>query len=143
MNDPKALSDFKLKIQLRVAWADMDIFGHVNSTYFFRYFESARIQYYESLGLLDYFKIHNIGAVIKYVSCDYFVPIKYPDTLIVGARVTKIGKDEISMEYYIKSKKNGLSAYGESKIVFYSFKIDKRIDLPKYISESIVAFENF
>ena len=56
MQDLKILNDFNLKVQVQITWADMDILGHVNSTKYFAYLETARIKYYEKLRLLNYFQ---------------------------------------------------------------------------------------
>lgn len=34
-------------------WGDMDAFEHVNNTVYFRYFEDARLAYFEKLGMLE------------------------------------------------------------------------------------------
>jgi acyl-CoA thioester hydrolase len=39
------LEGFPVVVETPVAWGDMDFFRHVNNTVFFRYFESARIEY--------------------------------------------------------------------------------------------------
>ena len=37
-----------------VRWGDMDAFGHVNNTVYFRYFEQARIGYFEQVQAMEY-----------------------------------------------------------------------------------------
>ena len=34
-----------------IRWGDMDAFGHVNNTVYFRYMEQVRISWFEQLGL--------------------------------------------------------------------------------------------
>ena len=38
-------------IEVPVAWGEMDSFQHVNNIVYLRYFESARIAYFERLSL--------------------------------------------------------------------------------------------
>lgn len=142
MRDLKILNDFKLKVQIQIAWVDMDILGHVNSTKYFAYFESARIKYYEKLGLLNYYSLHNIAGILSKTECSYLVPLNYPDTLTVGARVTELFEDHMIMEYFVKSELHGLSAIGESEIVFYNFKTNRKISVPKKVADEIIKFEN-
>jgi acyl-ACP thioesterase len=33
-----------------IRWGDMDAYGHVNNTVYFRYMEQARVEYLEKLG---------------------------------------------------------------------------------------------
>ena len=37
------LAGYPVRIEVPVAWGEMDAFGHVNNVVYFRYFESARI----------------------------------------------------------------------------------------------------
>jgi acyl-CoA thioester hydrolase len=142
MMDLKILNDFKLKVQIQIAWADMDALGHVNSSKYFVYFETARIQYYEHLDLRKQFSVKNIAGVVARTECSYFVPLTYPDTITAGARVTSLSEDFLTMEYFIKSDIHGLVAIGEAEIVFYSFKIKSKIDIPANILSKIRKFEN-
>lgn len=48
-------------IETPVAWGEMDAFRHVNNTAYFRYFESARIAYFERLNLLEYMDLTGVG----------------------------------------------------------------------------------
>lgn len=36
------LDGYPVRIEVPVAWGELDAFGHVNNTAYFRYFESAR-----------------------------------------------------------------------------------------------------
>ncbi|GIW21089.1 MAG: hypothetical protein KatS3mg068_0096 [Candidatus Sericytochromatia bacterium] len=41
------LDDYPIKIEIPIAWGDMDPFNHVNNIFYFKYFESSRIKYFE------------------------------------------------------------------------------------------------
>ena len=41
------LTDYPIVITQEVIWADMDAYRHVNNAVYFRYFESARMAYFE------------------------------------------------------------------------------------------------
>ena len=43
---------FPIVIELPVQWGEMDAYGHVNNTVLFRYFESARMAYFERCGFI-------------------------------------------------------------------------------------------
>jgi len=49
---PDCLSPFPSVTPIDVAWGDMDAFGHVNNTRYFRYFETARIAYFTVINVL-------------------------------------------------------------------------------------------
>jgi len=142
MNALKVLNDFKLVIEINVAWIDMDSLGHVNSSKYFTYFESARIAYFDNLKLLEIFAENKIAGILATNECSYIKPLFYPDNLKVGARVSGISNYDLTMEYFIESSASGLSAIGGSNIVFFDFNSNKKIDIPTEIIEQIRKFEN-
>ncbi len=50
------LEGFPVVVEIPVLWGDMDAFQHVNNVTYFRYFESARIAYFERIGALEFMK---------------------------------------------------------------------------------------
>jgi len=136
------LKDFPVKIEIPVAWGEMDAYGHVNNVVYFRYFESAQVRYFDLLGFNEVLKSRRLGALIHQISCTYMIPIVYPDTLQAGVMVSEIKKDSLSMEFFILSLKNGLSAFGESEMVIYDFSTSKKIDIPLPLKKAIEKLEN-
>ena len=45
------------------------------------------------------------GIIIKSVSCRFAAPVKFPDTLFVGARIASIGDDRVIMKHAAFSQK--------------------------------------
>ncbi|HEY5596956.1 MAG TPA: acyl-CoA thioesterase, partial [Candidatus Bipolaricaulota bacterium] len=89
MSDPRALlAGFAGVIELPVAWGEMDAFGHVNNIYYFRYFESGRLDYFARIGYLDYVKHTGLGPILASTQCTFRKPLVYPDTVSVGTRVS-------------------------------------------------------
>jgi len=46
-----------------IIWGDMDAFGHINNTVYFRYFENARIEYFNRIGVLEQKKQLGVGPI--------------------------------------------------------------------------------
>ena len=80
------LKTFPVVTKIPVIWGDMDSFKHVNNVIYFRYFESARIQYFETLGWLKIIEKMGIGPILGSTSCRYRIPLTYPDSVFVGAK---------------------------------------------------------
>lgn len=89
------LSQFPVVDEQKVAWGDMDAFGHVNNVMYYRYIESARICYFEHLNLLG----RDVNTVVASSQCKYIKPVFYPDTLSVGACVVELRNSAMRMEY--------------------------------------------
>ena len=62
-------------MKLPVIWGDMDSFQHVNNTTYFRYFESARIQYFSALGWIDSVEQFARGPIMGSTSCRYRIAL--------------------------------------------------------------------
>ena len=45
------MDGYPVALEVPVAWGDVDAFGHVNNTIYFRWFESARMAHFERVGL--------------------------------------------------------------------------------------------
>jgi len=132
-----SLDDFNIKVEIPVAWGDMDSFGHVNNTKFFKYFETARIRYFEQIGFIETMKRDSIGPILATASAKFIKPLFYPDTVIVGTRVTSIEPTNFMMEYIIDSKSKGVVAIGDSKMVVYDYNSSERTTLPESVRNKI------
>jgi acyl-CoA thioester hydrolase len=135
---PALLDDYPVHFECPVSWGEMDAFEHVNNVMYFRYFESARLAYFERIGYVQWMKDHGVGPILASTSCRFRRPLTYPDTIIVGARVTNIGDDRFTMGYRIYSTKlNDIAAEGEGLVVNYDYTNNCKASLPETIRRSI------
>ncbi|MGF1718463.1 acyl-CoA thioesterase [Vibrio kyushuensis] len=136
------LEGFPVITEIPVAWGEMDALQHVNNAVYFRYFESARLEYFEKIGLLVDIAQSQVGPVLGETNCRYKLPITYPDTLLIGTKVTDIQSDRFTMEYHIASKKLGkISTVGQATCVMFNFKSNTKAELPEEIRKSILNLE--
>ncbi|MCK6264226.1 acyl-CoA thioesterase [Vibrio sp. ZSDE26] len=136
------LAGFPVITEIPVAWGEMDALQHVNNAVYFRYFESARLEYFEKIGLLVNIAHSQIGPVLGETSCRYKLPITYPDTLIIGTKVLDVQMDRFTMEYHIASKKLGkISTVGQATCVMFDFKNGTKAELPEKIKQAIFSVE--
>ncbi len=116
------LADFPVQVDVPVAWADMDAMGHVNNVVYFRYFETARITCFAELGLGPIEQSDDVGPILHSASCRFRIPLTYPDTVTVGARIGEVGEDRFAMLYRAVSHRHGaIAADGESVVVTFSY----------------------
>ena len=122
---------YPAQVPIQVRWGDMDAFGHVNNVHYFRYFESARIVFLESLGLSSQMTSSGIGPILASTKCRYLLPVTYPDELIAGTTISKIEKDRFTMDYALFSTRaSRLAAIGNGVVVSYDYETGKKADLP-------------
>jgi acyl-CoA thioester hydrolase len=135
-------AEFPIVITLPVQWGDMDALAHVNNTVYLRWYESARVAYGERIGLWELKARENIGPIVASVSCDYRLPITFPDTVHAGARITRLGRSSLAMDHRIVSEAAGaIAAEGTSTLVVFDYQAQKSHPIPDPIREVIAALE--
>lgn len=140
---PKELADFPIQIQIPVQWGDQDGFGHVNGVMYLKWFESARVAYLERSELGNLMEEHDhAGPILASITCNYLQQLRYPDNLIVGAKVTRIGRTSIEMHHSIYSttaKKIG--AEGTSILVYFDYQNQRPIPVTEALRAAFEKLE--
>ena len=138
----EALLQFPVVISLSVEWGDQDSFAHVNNTVYLKWCETARVVYLEKTGMWQMIKDDGVGPILASISCDYRQPVVFPDTVQVGARVSKIGKSSFRMEHAVVSvAQNAVVAESHTTLVFIEYKSGKSLPLPKDIRVAMERLE--
>jgi len=136
------LSDYPVTIDIPVAWGDMDAFQHLNNVVYFRYFESARIAYFEKINFLEVMDKTGIGPILASTQCRFKLPVTYPDRVTVGAKVESIEEDRFIMKYVVISQKHEkVAAFGEGVLVTFDYHSNKKAPVPDEIRQGISALE--
>jgi acyl-CoA thioester hydrolase len=137
------LAGYPVVVEIPVAWGDMDYFRHVNNIVFFRYFESARIEYLDRIGFRELAEGQPVGPILASTDCRFRRPVTWPDTVAVGARVTEVGEDRFSMEYRLVSRKLGaVAAEGGGTLVSYDYDARRKVPLPERVRRAIAGLEH-
>jgi acyl-CoA thioester hydrolase len=112
-----------------IRWGDMDAYGHVNNTIYFRFMEQNRIEYLEQQG----YKVMPVGTapVIINASCTFLVPLTYPGIVEIRMFCGQPGRSSIPTHYEIRLQGDDtLYATGESKIVWMEVASGKSVAIP-------------
>lgn len=122
----------------QVAWGDMDAFGHVNNVMYYRYIESARIDY---LTQVDAFS-QGLVTVVSSSSCRFFRPVYFPDVLKIGARVVEIRNSGFRMAYVLYSNQQSqMVATGEAIVVMVNAETFEKAAMPLELRQRIAKLE--
>ncbi len=131
-----------VSLLIPVQWGEMDAFEHVNNIVYFRYFESARIAYFQKMGIVGDPSRH-VGPILASTSCKFIYPLSFPDSIYASARVREVGVDRFTMEYTVYSEgKQRLAAKGEGVIVSYDYREKRKAALPDFWRSAIAALES-
>ena len=137
-----ALNDYPVQVVLPVAWGEMDAFQHVNNVVYFRYFETARIAYFDRINYTELMQNVGKGPILASTSCRFRKPLRYPDQITVGARVSDLGSDRFTMQYRIISHAlSDIAADGEGLVVSYDYNANKKVNIPAPINAAILELE--
>lgn len=135
---PEALSKFASIYVQPVIWNDMDAFSHVNNVVYYRYAESARINYLNELGAFT----DEVTTVLAHSSCTYLRPVFFPDTLLIGVRTKKLGNTSIVMEYcYYSQAQQAVVATGDSVLVRLNKEGVDKVAWTEAERNNLLAFE--
>lgn len=94
---PNSLDSYKHFLKIPTRWADNDVYGHVNNSVHYFYFDTVVNEFLVTQGLLNIEKSETIGLVVK-TNCDYFAPISFPETVNAGLRVSRLGSSSVTYD---------------------------------------------
>lgn len=119
--------------RIAVRWGDMDAYGHLNNTIYFRFFEQARVEWVEQLG----FPVRpdeESGAVIINADCTFKIPVNYPATVEIRLFAGQAGRTSVMTWYelYVDGD-DRLYAEGSAKVVWMNIASGKAVPLPDRI----------
>jgi len=138
------LADYPVIYETNVVWGDMDAFQHVNNVAYFRYFESARIHYFERTDLMEVMQATGIGPIVHSQQCRYRFPLTYPDRIQVGVRIPGLGEDRFTMQYLLVStRQQVVAARGEVLVVVFDYQRNQKTPIPTLIRDAIVRIEGW
>ncbi|MBC7856980.1 MAG: acyl-CoA thioesterase [Pirellulaceae bacterium] len=139
---PGLLQDYPIVLTLPILWGDQDAFGHVNNVVYFRWCESARVAYLNDTGLQALMSQANLGPILASIKCDYLRQLNYPDTVHIGARITRIGTKSVSMEHAVFSDSlQAIVAKSDSVVVLFDYGQQKSCVIPIDVRDKITAVE--
>jgi acyl-CoA thioester hydrolase len=136
------LADYPVVVELPVVWGEMDAMRHVNNCVYFRYFETARLEYFRRLEWLEWDRYGGVGPILASIEARFRKPLIYPDKIWVGAQVPTVGEDRFTMLYKVVSAKlNTVTTEGQGMIVAFNYTEGKKMRIPDELRQRIEALE--
>lgn len=134
------LKDYSCIISQQVQWGDMDAANHVNNTVYLRYFESARIEFFNQIGFMDFSGDEGVGPILAETNCKYKAPLTFPDNIKITARILPDSITEYGfiMQHVVYSEKlQRIAAEGSSRIVCYDYKHKHKAVIPNDLIDKL------
>lgn len=92
---PRGREDYRWFMTIATRWADNDVYGHVNNTVYYEWFDTAVNAWLVEAGLLDIGHGDPIGLVVE-TGCSYFAPLSFPVDVDVGIAVDRLGTSSVT-----------------------------------------------
>ena len=116
-----------------IRWGDMDAFGHVNNTVYFRYMEQARLDWLSAVERREGASLPpGTGPVIVNASCTFLAPLVYPGDCEVRMHLGELGRSSVGTFYEIWCDGRRF-AEGAAKIVWVDRASGRSTTLPAAI----------
>jgi acyl-CoA thioester hydrolase len=128
-------SDYKLSIDLRIDWSDLDMYKHVNNLSFIRFMQTGRALFWEATALNKIYEETNKGPMVVSTHCDFKRSLYYPGTAIVKTKLAFIKNSSFGLDHIILNEDMEVCAEGRDVAVFYDFNINETHIIPGDLRE--------
>lgn len=123
-----------------VRFNDIDAMGHVNNALIFTYFEEGRKALFYNA-----FKDSAPGGfnfMVAHLECDYILPVRLEDRLLLNMWVTAIGTKSFGLAYALidAADKNRIFAKGSSIQVCYDYRRRQSIPVPENLRKALADY---
>jgi acyl-CoA thioester hydrolase len=136
------LKQYPTIISQAIQWGEMDAANHVNNAVYMRYFESARIEFFNQIGFMDFTGDDGIGPILAEVNCKYKAPLTFPDNIQITARILpdSITEYGFTMQHLVFSEKlQRIAAEGTSKIVCYNYQNKQKALISNELRQKLIT----
>jgi len=118
-------------------WMDNDMYGHVNNVVYYSYFDTVVNSYLIQQGVLDVHAGATIGLVIE-TQCNYFSPLSFPETVVAGLRVARLGTSSVRYEVGLfRGDETASAAQGHFVHVYVDRETRRPVALPEALRAAL------
>lgn len=132
--------NYKLQLELRIDWSDLDMYKHVNNISFMRYMQSGRVNFWEASGIHEMYENSNMGTMLVSTHCDFKKSLYYPGKAIVKTKLDFIKNSSFGLKHLILNGANEVCAEGKDVAVCYDFDKDETFRIPEDLREQLSKF---
>ena len=116
-----------------IRWGDMDAYGHVNNTVYFRYMEQARVEWITSLG----YKVAPGSESMLMMNgfCNFYQQLSYPGELVLRTFIGNIGRSSLDVftSMALSTSPDIEAAVGGATMVWVDLNTGKSSPWPEHV----------
>jgi acyl-CoA thioester hydrolase len=128
----------KQPFKMRVDWADLDLFGHVNNVAFFRYMQAARVDFCESLGLTSLNESGRLSFMVASSQCSFRKPLHFPGEVLIHVTCKEARNTSFQLLYKIMNGE-AIVAEGEDVLVVYDHVKKEKVAISHHLRAKLEA----
>lgn len=132
---------FPVKLKIRIDWSELDYFGHVNNVAFFKYIQSARVNYWDQIGLRESHIKTNIGPMLASSKCDFKKPLLFPGEITIQTKTAFIKNTSFCFIHQIIDAQNEIAAEAQDIMVMFDFNKNEKTVFPEELRRKIGEIE--
>lgn len=130
---------FRFRHTVGVRFRDLDPMGHAHHTLPLIYFEEARAAYWRDVVGRE--GIEGIDYLLAEARVDFHGRIRFPSTLSVGVRVSRLGTKSLTMEYEAAEPSGRVLASGSTVQVMYDYAAERSKPIGETVRRRIQDYE--
>lgn len=124
------VAGFNFSTEVQVRFSETDMYGHVNNTKVFTYFEYARIEYLKALGFQSLSESKGMNMlIVADIQCDYLKEAFFDEILTVFVKTASIGTSSMDLHYLVKNAKEEICYTGRGTLVQLSSETGKGVPI--------------
>jgi acyl-CoA thioester hydrolase len=133
------MEGYRYTLRREVEFRDVDAADHVNNAVYLTYLETARIRYLIEVIGADF--AYQLSVILARVAVDFRSPARFPETLTVGTRVTRVGTKSFDMEHEIRGGDGRLVLEASTVLVAYDYEANAPMAVPEDWRARLDAYE--
>ena len=140
---PRKRSDYRYFDTMDTRWNDNDVYGHMNNVIYYELFDSVINRYLIEYGSLD-IKNGEIAGIIPETHCKYRKPVRFPDRVDIGLKVTRLGNSSVVYDSAIFRKgDDDASAECHFVHIFVNRKEQgKTVEIPPFLRNALTQLRD-
>ena len=128
---------YKHYLQIPTRWIDNDLYVHVNNVNYYAFFDTVIGRYLIDAAGFDIASDLVVGYAVE-SSCSYFKPLRFPEVIDAGLRVTHLGRSSARYEIGLfREGEDDPAAAGYFVHVFVSRETDEAGEIPPNIRQAL------
>jgi acyl-CoA thioester hydrolase len=100
------------------------------------------VAYLLRLGLETWLNPTELGPILAQISCNYKRQLHFPDDVLIGTRINRLGQTSLTMEHSLVSRRqNAIVAESSSVIVVFNYLTQRPAPIPAEVRVAIRELE--